>query len=62
MYIPSSDILDPLLVANNLWDAEPERAIALIATRELFFKRGNHILGEDLPRIAGCGHESRAVL
>ena len=56
MYIPSSDILDPLLVANNLWDAEPERAIALIATRELFFKRGNHILGEDLPRIAGCGH------
>ena len=56
MYIPTSDVLDPLLIANDLWDMEPERAIALIATRELFFKRGNLLLEDDLNRIAGCGH------
>lgn len=56
MYIPTSDVLDPLLLANDLWDMEPERAIALIATRELFFKRGNLLLEDDLNRIAGCGH------
>ena len=53
VYIPTSDIFDPLISEDILWDVEPERAIALAATKELFFKRGKGLIRGDIDRIAG---------
>ena len=53
MYIPTSDAFDPLLLGDDLWGTDPERAIALMATRELMFNRGAGLLGSDVDKIAG---------
>lgn len=53
VYVPTSDALNVDLDAEDIWDEDPERSIALIATRELLFERGNGLLGNDTARIAG---------
>lgn len=53
MYIPTSDALNLDLLAEDLWNDDPERSIALLTTRELLFKMGKGLLGDDTARIAG---------
>ena len=53
MYIPTSDINDPNVSENILWEQDPEKAIALAVTRELFFQRGKGLIGEDAEKIKG---------
>ena len=53
IYVPTSDALDLLLLPEDLWELEPERAIALVTVREMFFTRGVGFLGDDVKRIAG---------
>lgn len=53
VYVPTSDALDPLLLPEDLWGLEPERAIALVTDREMIFKRGGALIGDDARRIAG---------
>lgn len=53
LYIPTSDVLNENLLVEDIWEVDPERAIALITTRELFFKRGKGLLGDDIDKIAG---------
>lgn len=53
VYVPTSDALDSLLLPEDLWGSEPERAIALITVREMIFKRGGALIGDDVKRIAG---------
>jgi hypothetical protein len=53
VYIPTSDVLNLDIRAEDIWEEDPERSIALLATRELLFKRGKGLLGDDTARIAG---------
>jgi hypothetical protein len=53
VYIPTSDALNLDLQAEDIWEVDRERSIALLATRELLFKRGKGLLGDDAARIAG---------
>jgi hypothetical protein len=53
VYVPTSDALDSLLLPDDLWWSEPERAIALVTVREMIFKRGGALIGDDLKKIAG---------
>lgn len=53
VYVPTSDALNVDLDVEDIWDEDPERSIALVATRELLFERGNGLLGDDTARIAG---------
>lgn len=55
VYIPTSDALDSLLLPEDLWELEPERAIALVTVREMFLKRGEGLIGDDVKRVAGSG-------
>eukprot|EP01041_Mallomonas_annulata_P005941 gene5941-11989_t len=52
-YVTTEDVLNQDIDANSLRDNNPERAIALIATRALFFNRGSGIIGNDVNRIHG---------
>jgi hypothetical protein len=53
VYVPTSDALDSLLLPEDLWWSEPERAIALVTVREMIFKRGGALIGDDVKKIAG---------
>lgn len=53
LYIPTSDVFNEQLRIEDIWEADPERAIALVTTRELFFNRGKGMLGDDINMIAG---------
>lgn len=53
VYVPMSDALDSLLLPEDLWGSEPERAIALVTVREIILKRGGALIGDDVKRIAG---------
>ena len=54
VYIPASDLQDELLSPDSLWDSSnPEKAIALMATRELFLEKGKGLIREDFARISG---------
>ena len=56
VFIPTSDALDSLLLPEDLWELEPERAIALVTVREMFLKRGEVLIGDDVKRVAGSGN------
>ena len=62
VYIPTSDALDPLLLPEDLWELEPERAIALVTVREMFLKRGEGLIGDDVKRVAGSGNNHIEII
>jgi hypothetical protein len=53
VYIPTDDVLDERIDPELLFQNDPERAIALIATRELIFNRGKGFVAGDIGKIAG---------
>ena len=62
VYIPTCDALDSILLPEDLWELEPERAIALVTVREILFRRGEGIIGDDMKRIAGIDNTGFKLL
>lgn len=53
-YITSADALDTTISEEDIWaNNDPERAIALVATRLLFYERAGGLLGPDKELMHG---------
>eukprot|EP01038_Epipyxis_sp_PR26KG_P009581 gene9581-12905_t len=53
VYVTTEDALNSFLSSDELWETNPEKALALIATRSLVFNAGKSLVGPDYNAIHG---------